>query len=115
MYDDPKTSDSINNRSLKSSNSIKNACDCIGSNGEKLIVPIKDRVNASCYIQTLKDHALNALDLHGIFQQDNVLAHSAEKRNFFEENAFVCLSSKNYSKFMVSSEEGSLPEKSPKS
>ena len=64
---------------------------CIPSNGEKIIVPIK-KVDASCYIHILKDHALNFLDLHEIFQQDNVPAHSAEKtRIFFEENAFVCL------------------------
>lgn len=65
---------------------------CIRSNGEKIIVPIKNKVDASCYIQILKDHALNFLDLHEIFQQDNAPAHSAEKtRIFFEENAFVCL------------------------
>lgn len=58
----------------------------------KIIVPIKNKVDASCYIQILKDHALNFLDLHEIFQQDNAPAHSAEKtRIFFEENAFVCL------------------------
>ena len=57
--------------------------ECIRSNGEKIIVPIKNKVDASCYIQIVKDHALNFMDLHEIFQQDNAPAHSAEKTQIF--------------------------------
>ena len=60
---------------------------CIRSNGEK----ISSKVDASCYIQILKNHALNFLDLHEIFQQDNAPAHSAKKTRMFFENALVCL------------------------
>ena len=52
---------------------------CIRSNGERMIVAIKNKVDSSCYIQILKDHALNFWDLHEIFQQDNAPAHSAER------------------------------------
>ena len=65
---------------------------CIRSSAEKCILPIKNKVDASCYIQLLKDHALSFLDLHEIFQQDNARPTVPKKRDFFfDENAFVCL------------------------
>ena len=61
LYDALETSDSTKNRPETLSNSIKMLMHwgCIRSNGEKIIVPIKNKVDASCYIQFLKNHALN--------------------------------------------------------
>ena len=56
---------------------------CIRENGEKLLIPIRNKVNADCYIQVLKDHVLRFLNLHEIFQQDNAPSHTARKTRVF--------------------------------
>ena len=56
---------------------------CVRSNGERLIFPIKNKVNADVYIDCLENKVLPFLNLHEVFQQDNAPAHTAEKTMVF--------------------------------
>ena len=65
---------------------------CIRSNGERLLVPIKNKVNSDVYISFLKENVMDFLYLHEVFQQDNAPTHSALKtKEFFGDNGFLIL------------------------
>ena len=46
---------------------------CIRSNGDGLLIPVKNKVDSDEYIKILKDH-IDFLYMHEPFQQDNALA-----------------------------------------
>ena len=54
---------------------------CVRSNGERLIFPIKNKINADAYIDCLKKKVLPFLYLYQVFQQDNAPAHAGNKDN----------------------------------
>ncbi len=65
---------------------------CIRSTGERLLVPIKNKVDAEIYISMLKEYVVDFLYMHEPFQQDNAPAYTALKtKNFFWENGFTIL------------------------
>ena len=64
---------------------------CIRSNGDKLLIPIKNKVGSDEYIKIFRDHVIDFLYMHEPFQQDNAPAHTSIKTNFFWENGFALL------------------------
>ena len=56
---------------------------CIRSNGDRLLIPIKSKVDSDVYIKQLKDNVVDFLYMHEPFQQDIAPAHmSLKTRNF---------------------------------
>ena len=65
---------------------------CIRSNGDRLLIPIKNKVDSDEYTKILQDHVIDFLYMHEPFQQDNAPAHTSIKtKNFFWENGFTLL------------------------
>ena len=65
---------------------------CIRSNGDRLLIPIKNKVDSDVYIKILKDNVVDFLYMHEPFQQNNAPAHTSLKtRNFFWENGITIL------------------------
>ena len=52
---------------------------CVRSNRERLIFPIKNKINADAYIDCLKNKVLPFLYFYQILQQDNAPAHAGKK------------------------------------
>ena len=55
------------------------ACRCIRSNGDRLVISIKNQVDSDEYTKILKDRVIDFLYMHEPFQQDNAPAHTSIK------------------------------------
>ena len=62
---------------------------CIRSNGDRLLIPIKNKVDSDEYTKILQDHVIDFLYMHELFQQDNAPAHTSIKNQKFFRGKWV--------------------------
>ena len=56
---------------------------CIQSNRDRLMIPIKNNVDSDENTKILKDHVIDFLYIHELFQQDNAPGRTSIKTNLF--------------------------------